>query len=143
VTGPAGARFLPEQAESFEVGYKGLALKRTLDFAVSAFHTTFTNLQTNAYVGTATVAVVTNVGKARTQGLEGEIHYAPLAGLRISATGAYTDAKYIDFPGGSCTRAQGVTGCVSQDLRTRRLRLPPNSPALSGLTTGGCLETSS
>jgi len=45
---------------------------------VSAFHTTFTNLQTNAYVGTATVAVVTNVGKARTQGLEGEIHYARL-----------------------------------------------------------------
>jgi iron complex outermembrane recepter protein len=116
ITGPSGAHFLPEQAKSFEVGFKGEALDRRLDYAVSAFHTTFTNLQTNAYVGTATVAVVTNVGKARTQGLEAELKYAPVRGLLLSATTSYTDAKYIDFPGGSCTRAQAVAGCVTQDL---------------------------
>jgi iron complex outermembrane receptor protein len=116
ITGPSGAHFLPEQAKSFEVGYKGEALDHRLDYAFSAFNTTFTNLQTNAYVGTATVAVVTNVGKARTQGLEAELKYAPVRGLVLNATASYTDAKYIDFPGGSCTRAQAVAGCVSQDL---------------------------
>lgn len=115
---PRSATFEPEKAESFEAGIKGLVLDNRLDYALAGFRTTFTNLQTNAYVGQATVAVVANVGKARTQGLEAELHYNPLPGLRINATGAYTDAKYIDFPGGSCTRAQATAtpvGCV-QDL---------------------------
>ena len=115
---PANVAFAPEKAESFEIGFKGLILDNKLNFAIAAFRTTFTNLQTNAFIGTATVAVVTNVGKARTQGVEAELHYAPVAGLRIDVTGAYTDAKYLDFPGGACTYAQGAApgGCTQQDL---------------------------
>ncbi len=119
---PANVDFAPEKAESYEVGFKGLILDNKLDFAVAAFRTSFTNLQTNAFIGAATVAVVTNVGKARSQGIEAELHYAPVAGLRIDLTGAYTDAKYLDFPGGACTRAQGAApgGCAQQDLSGTR-----------------------
>ena len=119
---PDGARFEPEKAEGFEIGFKGVTDDNRFDFAVAAFRTTFTNLQTNAYVGTATVAVVANVGKARTQGVEAEFHYSPVQGLKISASGAYTDAKYLDFPGGSCTRVQEAAtpvGC-QQDLSGSR-----------------------
>ena len=118
---PAGAAFAPEEAQAFEVGIKGLTDDRTLEYALSAFQTDFTNLQTNAYVGQATVAVVTNVGKARTKGAEVELHYAPVNGLRFDATGTYTDVKYIDFPGGSCTRAQIAA-------------LPPFSPCVQDLS---------
>lgn len=119
---PAGAQFEPEKAEGFEVGLKGVSDDNRFDYALAAYRTTFTNLQTNAYVGTATVAVVTNVGKARTQGVEAEFHYTPMRGLRFGASLAYTDAKYLDFPGGACTRAQeAVTpvGC-RQDLSGSR-----------------------
>lgn len=128
---PDNVAFAPEKAESYEVGFKGLILDNKLDFAFAAFRTTFTNLQTNAFVGAATVAVVTNVGKARSQGVEAELHYAPAAGLRIDLTGAYTDAKYLDFPGGACTRAQGAApgGCTQQDLSGTRT---PYSSKFSG-----------
>ena len=132
--GPDGARFAPEQAEGFEVGVKGLTLGRRLDYALDAFTTTFTNLQTNAFRGAATVAVVTNVGRARTRGFEGQINYAPLVGLRISLNAAYTDARYLDFPGAVCTRAQTAAqpmGC-QQDLSGTRT---PFASRLSG--TGG------
>jgi iron complex outermembrane receptor protein len=105
---PEGTRFLPEKAESFEIGYKGITPDRKLSFALAAFYTTFTNLQTNAYVGSATVAVVANVGKARSKGFEWELNYAPVDGLRLGFTGAFTDAKYKDFPGGACTRQQDL-----------------------------------
>jgi len=118
---PAGATFAPEEAEAFEVGIKGLTAGNTLEYALTAFHTEFTNLQTNAYVGQATVAVVTNVGKARTQGLEAELHYVPVTGLRFNASAIYTDVKYLDFPGGSCTRAQIAA-------------LPPFSPCVQDLS---------
>jgi outer membrane receptor protein involved in Fe transport len=115
---PAGAHFGPESAASYEVGVKGITSDRKFDFSVDAYRTDFKNLQAQAYVGVATVDIVTNVGAARTQGLEAEIHYNPLSGLVLSANGAYTDAEYLDFPGGVCTRAQSAAapaGCV-QDL---------------------------
>jgi len=115
---PSNVAFKPESAEGFELGIKGLTLNNTLDWALDAFYTQFKDLQTNAFVGTATVSVVTNVGKARTQGLEFEMHYVPFERLQISTTAAYIDAKYTDFPGAACTRAQTAAqplGC-QQDL---------------------------
>ena len=116
---PEGAHFKPEKAESFELGFKGLALDNRLDFALAAYRTTFTNLQASAYVNNGSVTLVTNVGKARSQGFEAEFHFAPAAGLRITGSGSYTDAKYLDFKGGACTRGQVAAtfpGPCSQDL---------------------------
>lgn len=110
---PEDVRFLPEKAESFELGFKGVTADRRFNFALAAFYTTFTNLQTNAYVGAATVAVVANVGKARSKGFEWEFNYAPIEGLRLGFTGAYTDAKFKSFPGGACTRAQDLAAILA------------------------------
>jgi iron complex outermembrane receptor protein len=118
---PQGARFAPEKAESFEVGVKGLVLDNTLNYALDLFTTTFTNLQTSAFVGAATVSVVTNVGKARTRGAEAELTYVPVPGLSLRLAGSYIDAKYLDFPGAACTRAQTAL-------------LPPNAPCVQDLS---------
>jgi iron complex outermembrane receptor protein len=119
---PAGAQFNSERAESYEAGVKGLVFDNMLDFSLVAFRTTFTNLQASIFQ-TASF-VVANVGKARTQGIELELNYAPIQGLRINASGAYLDAKYLDFPGQPCTVAQaiangGTDGCF-QDLSGTR-----------------------
>lgn len=114
----AGARFKPEEAESFEIGFKGVTEDNRFDYAVSAFYTTFTDLQASSFQVAS--FVVTNVGKARTKGVEAEVNYAPVDGLRIGASAAYLKARYLDYPGQPCTVAQkiangGEAGC-SQDL---------------------------
>ena len=114
----AGAQFAPEKASSFEAGFKGLAFDNRLGFSFAAFPTTFTDLQASSFQ-TASF-VVSNVGKARTQGVEFDMTYAPVAGLRIASSGAYLDAKYLDYTGQPCT-VDGV-GCVggSQNLSGTR-----------------------
>jgi outer membrane receptor protein involved in Fe transport len=115
---PEGAHFRPEQAQAYEVGFKGLTLDDRLSFSLALFHEEFTDLQANAFVGSSNVTLVTNVGKARSRGLETDFSFAPIAGLKFSASLALTDARYVDFPGGVCTRLQAAAqplGCV-QDL---------------------------
>lgn len=114
---PALARFAPEKAESFEAGIKGRTANNRVDFALSLFRTTFTDLQNSIFDGASTF-VIANVGKARTQGAELELNWAPVDGLKINASGAYLDAKYLSFPGASCYFGQPSTQCVgrAQDL---------------------------
>lgn len=119
-TDPAAARFRPEEAESFELGAKGLALGGKLEYAVSAFRTTFTSLQQSVF--SDLVFVVSNVGKARSQGVEVDLVLAPATGLRVSLGGSYLDAEFVDFPGAACGTAQNLAtprGC-SQDLSGTR-----------------------
>lgn len=104
----AGAQFAPEKASSLEIGLKGLTLDNRLGYSFAAFRTIFRDLQASIFQ-TASF-VVSNVGKARTQGFEFELNYAPVTGLRISSSGAYLDAKYLDYPGQPCT-LDGA-GCV-------------------------------
>ena len=111
---PAGDHFLPEKAQEYELGFKGVAFADRLGFSVDLFNEDFTNLQTNAFIGSGTVPTVTNVGKARSRGLESEASFTPVAQVHINGTIAYTDAIYEEFPGGACTRAQTIAqpvGC--------------------------------
>ena len=112
---PNDAKFESESAQAFELGFKGISTDSRFTYALSAFTTTFKNLQTNAFVAQATVSLVTNVGKARSRGFEVELGYKPVPGLRLSATGTYADAKYINFPGAQCTLA-GPCPVTLQDL---------------------------
>ena len=111
---PAGAHFQPEKAVAYEIGFKGVTLHDALGFSIAVFDEEFTNLQANAFIGQSAVTQVTNVGKARSTGVESEFSYAPVGPVRINGTVAYTDAIYVDFPGGACTRAQAAAqpvGC--------------------------------
>ncbi|MEG3126127.1 TonB-dependent receptor [Sphingomonas sp. GB1N7] len=101
---PAQAQFAPEKAVSFEGGIKGLVLNGKLEYALTAYTTTFTDLQTSAFVGT--VLFVTNVGRARTRGVEFEAHARPVTGLSIDGTANFQNAKYLSFPNAPCTVGQ-------------------------------------
>jgi outer membrane receptor protein involved in Fe transport len=113
---PAQARFASEAAESFEIGAKGLLLGNQLEYAVDAFRTTFTDLQVSVFDGISTF-LVSNVGKARTQGIEAELTWRPTRALSINLNGAYLDAKYISFPGVACYYAQQAATPAGQICR--------------------------
>jgi outer membrane receptor protein involved in Fe transport len=93
-------QFGPERAVSFEVGAKGLIFGGTLDYSVSLFRTTYTGLQ--QAVLSNLIAVISNVGKARTQGVELDLTWAPVEGLRVGFGGSYLDARLLDFPSAPC-----------------------------------------
>ncbi|WP_242098558.1 TonB-dependent receptor [Sphingomonas sp. CROZ-RG-20F-R02-07] len=115
-TDPNAARFRPEEAQSVEVGFKGLVLNRKLEYAIDIYRTTFTSLQQSVFSNL--VFVVSNVGKARSQGVEADVTLRPVTDLRIGLGGSYLDAKFIDFPGAACNSVENLAtprGC-SQNL---------------------------
>lgn len=106
--------FGPEKAVSFEVGAKGLILDGTLDYSVAIFRTTYTGLQ--QAVLSNLVNVISNVGKARTQGVELNLTWMPTPGLRIGFGGSYLDARLLDFPSAPCGSVASFNtpvGCVA------------------------------
>ncbi len=113
---PTAASFRPEKATSYEIGLKGLIVDNKLEYALTGFRTTFTSLQQSVFRDVS--FVVSNVGEARSQGLEAEFTYRPLQGLRFAFNGAYLDAKFIDFPGAACGRLQNLATprACTQDL---------------------------
>lgn len=132
-TNPAAARFKPEEAESFELGAKGLALGGKLEYSVSAYRTTFSSLQQSVFSNL--VFVVSNVGEARSQGVEVDLVLAPATGLRVSISGSYLDAKFVDFPGAACGTAQNLAtprGC-SQDLSGTRTQYASKWSGTAGI----------
>lgn len=132
-TDPAAARFRPEGAESFEIGAKGRTFDGKLDYAVSAFRTTFTSLQQSVFSNL--VFLVSNVGKARSQGVEADFVFAPATGLRLSLGGSYLDAQFVDFPGAACGTAQNLAtprGC-SQDLSGTRTQYTSKFTGTAGI----------
>lgn len=116
---PSAAMFRPEFASMFELGLKGLVFDNKLEYSVAAFSTTFTSLQQSVFQNL--VFVVSNVGKARSKGIELELTARPVNGLEVGFSGSYLDAKFVDFKGAACTSAQNAglqPGCVGgfQDL---------------------------
>lgn len=115
-TNPDGARFGSEKATSFELGTKGLIAGGTLEYAVAVFRTTFQDLQQS--VLSNLVNRVSNVGKARSQGVEADLTYAPNNAIRLSLGGSYLDSRILNFPSAACNSVQNFatpSGC-SQNL---------------------------
>src|SRR3546814_7534500 len=102
--------FLPEQVDSYEVGYKGSLLDGAVNVALAAFYADYSDVQIPGSVA-CTVAglqtfcgVVSNAGKASFKGLEFEGHAR--LGEDIAAVGdrltlstalGYIDAQYKEY----------------------------------------------
>jgi len=95
-------RFTDESMANFEVGAKGSLMGGMLNFSAAVFRMDYDDIQVTQQVqvlggGGAVVGIVTNGGKARTQGAELEATLRPVAGLRLSGGIGYADAKYTDY----------------------------------------------
>lgn len=98
--------FKPETAYSYEVGFKGQFFDDRVRFNAAAYLTDVKNIQRSTLIATApippatvpgTATILGNAGKARFKGVEAELTAVVAEGLRISATGALVDPKYIRF----------------------------------------------
>lgn len=93
--------YLPEKSKGGELGVKFDALDRRLRVNVTGFYNELTDYQLTTSIpnpaGTGAVtSIVSNAGKAQTNGLELEITAAPADNLLINLGLSYVDAKFTE-----------------------------------------------
>jgi len=79
---------------NYELGLKGENEARTVAFDVTAFHIDWNDIQLLARVNG--IGINTNAGGAESDGIEASLGFYPVDGLKLSLSGAYTDAKLTE-----------------------------------------------
>ena len=88
----------PEKVESFEAGVKSTLWNRRLRFNVTAFHSTYSDIQ-QVITNEQAIQTIVNAADATIQGVELETIFRPVRGLQIDGMFGYTDAEYDEFIG--------------------------------------------
>ncbi|MBS49011.1 MAG: hypothetical protein CMN60_15130 [Sphingobium sp.] len=92
--------FKPEIAYAHEAGIKSELFDRRLRLNLAGYYSNVNDIQRTTLIGLAngtTQTVLTNAGKIRIWGLEGEFLVQLPAGFQVGGTGSYTNAKYKDY----------------------------------------------
>lgn len=106
----------PERADNYEVGIKTALFDHRLTLNLNGFWEQVANYQTNAVFlinGSATQALA-NAGGIRSRGFEADAALTLTPELHLRASGAFTDARYTDYPNAPCApeaSAAGKTSC--------------------------------
>jgi outer membrane receptor protein involved in Fe transport len=136
--------FLPESAESWEVGAKLIMLEGAMITNIALFTTDYEDLQVSQLLVGEPGFKTANAAKARSRGLEVDmaVQLGPYA--RASAVLNWLDAEYESFTGAPCrgnpaqTEFEGclpdpVSGASSQDLSGETLAYSPDFSGLFGI----------
>ncbi|MET0364790.1 MAG: TonB-dependent receptor, partial [Sphingobium sp.] len=93
---PSTARAVqPEDINAYEVGFK--FDNRELSVDLSTFYYDYKNLQVSVYRGTAQANII-NAATSRIWGVDGQASYRIAKSFSLNIGGAYTNARYKDFP---------------------------------------------
>lgn len=92
---PAGAD--SDKLTNFEIGLKGSFFNNRFTANLAAFYIDWNNIQVQANRVSDAVQFVTNIGGAVSKGFEFELVATPVDGLRLTANGAYIDARIDDL----------------------------------------------
>ena len=88
--------FGADKLYNYEIGTKNSFLDRRLTLNAVIFQEDWRNVQvTYQPAGSSGVALIGNVGKARSRGIEGDLSYRSPTGFTISGAAAYIDAKLL------------------------------------------------
>ncbi|NIJ36103.1 iron complex outermembrane receptor protein [Sphingopyxis panaciterrae] len=101
--------FEPERSENFEAGIKSTLADGKVVANVSVYKTKFKDLQVSVYQPATSSYLTGNAAAATSKGVEGSLSIFPFPNFDISASGAYSDIKYDDYPGAACLASQPVT----------------------------------
>lgn len=100
----------PEISRGGEIGIKQTLFDRKVNLSVSAFYTTFDDLQVQSFDTALQTVILQNAAKATTKGIDANIQARPFRGLTLSAAATLLDAKYDSYPGRQCYPGQTTCG---------------------------------
>ena len=114
-----GAQFQPEDVWNYEVGIKSYFKEAKLMLNASLFHYKFTNLQSLTLIQAPGAPIpayqVTNSDQNAT-GIDLDVHWAPMRGLKLYGNLEYIDQKYANYV------VQNGPDLSGQPVGTPRLR---------------------
>ena len=105
----------PEESESFEAGIKSTLLDGALVLNGAVYETSFKDLQTSVYDPNLSTYITGNAASAKSKGVEASLAWVLSNNFSVTASAAYQDAKYEDYPGAACLVSQPVTECDPAD----------------------------
>jgi outer membrane receptor protein involved in Fe transport len=127
----ANFEFRDESVVAYEVGGKFQFPEYRVQANIAWYRSEFEDLQVSALLPGlfgATVFKVGNAASAISQGVEGDVRWRPLDQLMLSASAAYLDAEFDEYPDAPCYALQTVAdGCINnlQDLSGQDLQFAP------------------
>lgn len=97
LNGVSVGNFQPEQILDYEIGSKNRFYHDRLELNVDAFYYDYTNLQVDSFLNTTIGHYTANAGKARNEGVEGELTWLATRADRLTFTADWLSAKYLQF----------------------------------------------
>jgi len=101
--------FEPERSTNYEAGIKSTLAGGAVVANVSVYKTQFKDLQVSVYQPASSSYLTGNAASATSKGIEGSLSLFPFRNFDITASGAYQDIKYDDYPGAACLASQPAT----------------------------------
>ncbi|MGN6210470.1 TonB-dependent receptor [Asticcacaulis sp.] len=114
--------FDPEELWSYEIGVKGKAFDRKLQYALDAFYYDWSNIQSQIYNYEDRTSYITNDAKAKAMGIEFDAVSQPWTNGSIDFNGAWIESEYTHF---GSTISDVITSTTDQDFTGTPL---PGSP---------------
>jgi iron complex outermembrane receptor protein len=117
------AQIRPEKVDNFEIGLKSQFANRTVTLNAAAFLTNVYDYQANVSVpgGASFVQYIDNIPQVRSKGVEADLTYAPSEWVSLSASGAYTDTRYVSYANAPNAPENNPAASPVQNLSGQRL----------------------
>jgi iron complex outermembrane receptor protein len=110
-TTDATFKFKPEKSENYEAGIKSTLLSGHLVLDAAIYDTKFSNLQVSVFSPATQSYLTGNAASASSKGIEGSAAWYPLPNLDFTASAAYQDVTYDDYPGAACLATESLAQC--------------------------------
>jgi iron complex outermembrane receptor protein len=98
----SNVQFDNEDSITYEVGTKATWLDGVLLTNATIYFTTLEDFQESSLAPTGTGFIVGNAGEQEVSGIEADVIFVPMESLTLSASLAYLDSEYTDFPEAQC-----------------------------------------
>lgn len=103
----------PEISTMYELGLKSMLFDRRVRLNLALFDQTIDDFQATVRLQGFPAFVIQNAKQLKSTGATAEIDARIGAGLTLSGSGSYTDARYTDYKNAGCYGGQSVAqGCV-------------------------------
>lgn len=134
--------FKPERSTNYEAGVKSTLFDGKVVANVSVYDTQFKNLQVSVYQPATSSYLTGNAASATSKGIEGSLAIYPAPNFDITASGAYQDVKYDDYPGAACLASQPVT-CLPATNNLAGYRIAYSSKLTGNVSAHGRVDLGS
>ncbi len=103
--------FQPEKSENYEIGVKSTLLDGRLVLDGALYDTKFKDLQVSVFSPSTQSYLTGNAASASSKGVELTAAWYPLPNLDFTASAAYQDVTYDNYPGAACLDTESLARC--------------------------------